>query len=145
MTGTTQGRNTNRRTADRISLLVDTGVTVYAGTMLAVLTTTGEAVSGGAASSGNVVGVAEDTVTGDGVQRVEARAGCFHFFNSASTDQIAAGDIGGIAYVVDNQTVAKTDNSGARKIAGAIVDVDANGVWVEIRPGAVGPQGPAGA
>ena len=34
------------------------------------------------------------------------------------------------AYIVDNQTVAKTDNSAARKKAGKIIDVDANGVWV---------------
>jgi hypothetical protein len=145
MTSTTEGRNTKRRNPDRVSLLVDTGVTVLAGTMVAVLTATGEAVAGGAASSGNVIGVAETTVTGDGVERVDARFGCFQFANSASTDLIAAGDIGGIAYVVDNQTVAKTDNGGARKIAGVIVDVDAAGVWVDIRPGAVGPQGPAGA
>lgn len=145
MTATTEGRNTKRRNADRVSLLVDTGVTVYAGTMLALLTSSGEAVAGGDASTGNVVGVAETTVLGDGVARVEASFGCFQFANSASGDLIAAGDIGGIAYVVDNQTVAKTDSSGTRMIAGAIVDVDANGVWVEIRPGAVGPQGPAGA
>lgn len=145
MTGTTEGRNTKRRNADQVSLLVDTGVTVYAGTMIALLLATGEAVSGGAASSGNVIGVAEDTVTGDGVERVTARFGCFQFANSATTDEITAADIGGIAYVVDNQTVAKTDGSGTRKIAGAIVDVDAAGVWVEIRPGAVGPQGEPGA
>ena len=32
----------------------------------------------------------------------------------------------------DNDTVAKTDNSAARKAAGKIIDVDANGVWVEV-------------
>ena len=144
MTSATEGRNTKRRNLVLVSLLVDTGVTIVAGTMVAALTATGEAVAGGAANSGNVIGVAETTVTGDGVERVDARFGCFQFGNSASTDLIAAGDIGGVAYVVDNQTVAKTDDSGARNIAGAIVDVDADGVWVEIRPGAVGPQGPQG-
>ena len=48
------------------------------------------------------------------------------------TDLIAKADIGAICYVVDNQTVAKTDNSTARKAAGKIIDVDADGVWVEV-------------
>ena len=87
-------------------------------------------VSGGTASAGDAVGVFEDTVTGDGVATAEYSRGCYQFANSASADLITAADIGGTAYIVDNQTVAKTDNSAARKKAGKIIDVDANGVWV---------------
>lgn len=129
---TTEGRNTKRRNADQVSALVNSGATIYAGTLITRLTASGNAVPAGTASAGVAVGVAEDTVVGDGVKRVQYLRGCFLFKNSASGDLIAAGDIGNTCYVVDNETVAKTDNSAARKAAGKIVDVDANGVWVEV-------------
>jgi len=140
----TQGRNTKRRNGDEISLVVKSGTTIYAGTMVAVLTADGTAVPAGTASSGNAVGVAEDTVTGDGTLRITIRRGCFQFANSASSDLIALKDIGSIAYVAADDTVALTDGSATRVIAGSISDVDSVGVWVQIGPGAVGPQGPAG-
>jgi hypothetical protein len=142
--GLSAGRNTPSREMTRINRVVKSGTTVYAGGMATLLTADGTAVPAGTASAGNAVGAFADTVTGDGTLTVDIQFGCFRFDNSTSTDEIKAADIGGIAYIVDDATVAKTDNSGARKIAGAIVDVDDVGVWVDIGPGAVGPQGPAG-
>lgn len=132
MTATTEGRNTKRRNADRVSHLVNTGATIYAGTLVTLLIASGNAVSGGTAAAGAAVGVAEETVTGDGVKRIETSRGCYQFANSAGADLIGRGDIGNPCYIADNQTVAKTDNSAARKAAGKIIDVDAAGVWVEI-------------
>lgn len=63
-------------------------------------------------------------------ERVER--GTFLFANSASGDAIAAADIGAWCYVVDNNTVAKTDDSGARPKAGKIMAVESAGVWVEV-------------
>lgn len=131
MTAATEGRNTKRRNADRVSHLVNSGATIYAGTLVTLLTATGNAVAAGTAAAGDAVGVAEDTVVGDGVERVETSRGCYQFANSASTDLIGRADIGATAYIADNQTVAKTDGgAGARKAAGKIIDVDAGGVWV---------------
>lgn len=130
MTAANQGRNTKRRNADRVSHLVNPGTTVYAGTQVALLTANGNAVPAGTAGSGVVVGVAEETVTGNGTTRVEASRGCYQFANSAAADLIARADIGNTCYAADDQTVAKTDNSAARKSAGKIIDVDAGGVWV---------------
>jgi predicted RecA/RadA family phage recombinase len=62
---------------------------------------------------------------------VKTRRGVFRFANSAAGDAIGRTEIGKTVYVVDDQTVAKTDNSGARPAAGKCFDVDANGVWVE--------------
>jgi len=138
----TAERNTPRREVNRIAPIVHTGATIFADGMITLLTADGTAVAGGTASAGNVVAVAEETVVGDGALTVKARFGCFQFANSASGDLIAAKDIGSPCYVVDAATVALTDNSGARKVAGTIVDVDANGVWVLVGPGAVG--GPLG-
>ncbi len=130
MTAAVEGRNTKRRNADRVAGLVNSGVTVYAGTLATRLTANGNLVSAGTASAGDAVGVFEDTVTGDGVATAEYSRGCYQFANSSAGDLITAADIGGTAYIVDNQTVAKTDNSAARKKAGKIIDVDAVGVWV---------------
>lgn len=130
MTAATEGRNSKRRDARQVSLLVNNAAVIYAGTMITLLAAGGNAVAAGTASAGVAVGVAEETVIGDGVKRVTATRDCFQFANSASGDLITAADIGNPCYIVDNQTVAKTDNSAARKAAGKIIDVDANGVWV---------------
>jgi hypothetical protein len=148
MSAATANRNTSRRNADQVGDPVAAATTIYGGTMYA-LSATGFAVPAGTAGSGKVRAVAEigidNSIGADGDDTVSGRLGCFRFDNSADTDLIARADIGGICYVVDDSTVAKTDNAGARQIAGAIVDVDDAGVWVLIGAGAVGPQGPAGA
>jgi hypothetical protein len=40
-------------------------------------------------------------------------------------------DVGKQCYLVDDQTVAKTDGTNTRSPAGFVRDVDADGVWVE--------------
>lgn len=95
----------------------------------------GYAVAAVATAANVTTGMAKATVDNTGgangalsvdVERVVARYG-----NSASTDAIARTEIGKTIYVVDDQTVAKTDNSAARPAAGRCFDVDAQGVWVE--------------
>jgi len=49
-----------------------------------------------------------------------------------ATLMIAAAEIGTYCYIVDDQTVAKTDGTATRSSAGKVFDVDAQGVWVEI-------------
>jgi hypothetical protein len=63
--------------------------------------------------------------------KVRIRRGVLSFANSAAGDLITRADIGKSAYVVDDQTVAKTSGSATRSIAGIIRDVDAQGVWVQ--------------
>ena len=132
MAAATEGRNTKRRNADKIAGLVNAAAVIFAGTLVTRLTANGNLVPAGTAAAGVAVGVAEETVTGDGVKTLEYSRGCYQFANSASGDLITTADIGNTCYVVDNQTVAKTDSSGTRKAAGKIVDVDAGGVWVEV-------------
>jgi hypothetical protein len=66
--------------------------------------------------------------------QVHARCGIFHFANSAGGDEIVAADIGASCYVVDDQTVAKTDGTGTRSVAGKVYKIDATGVYVGINP-----------
>ena len=40
--------------------------------------------------------------------------------------------MGSDCYIVDDQTVAKTNGTNTRSVAGKIIAVDADGVWVKI-------------
>ena len=42
-------------------------------------------------------------------------------------------DIGKDCFIVDDQTVAKTNGANTRSRAGKVFDVDADGVWVDFR------------
>jgi hypothetical protein len=82
-------------------------------------------------------GIAEETVdnTGgaDGAVLVPIRQGTFEFFNSGGTDAITQADVGKDCFVIDDQTVAKTDGTGARSRAGKIMRVEPDGmVWAQI-------------
>lgn len=148
MTALSAARNTPRRQGKRFSYPVSGAHTIHAGGMVTLLTSGGWAVPAGTASAGHSVGIACSSVAGggtNGLNNVEVERDVGLFENSASGDLITHADIGNPCYIVDDQTVAKTDNSGARKIAGAIAGVDSTGrVWVDCGPGAVGPQGPEG-
>jgi len=59
------------------------------------------------------------------------RRGTFRLFNLA-TDAVTAADIGKPCFLVDDQTVAKTHGGNTRSQAGAVIDLDAQGVWVRL-------------
>lgn len=133
MTATTAERNTQRRDVKQFSFPAAASKCL-AGT-IAVLNSSGNAEMATTATGKVAVGVFDETVdntggSAGGVQ-VAVRRGCFQFANSASTDAIANTDIGATVYLVDNQTVAKTDGTASRSKAGVVRQVDANGVWVE--------------
>ena len=52
------------------------------------------------------------------------------FKNSAAGDLIVQADVGKIAWIVDDEQVAKTNGTATRSPAGVIEAVDAQGVWV---------------
>jgi hypothetical protein len=66
--------------------------------------------------------------SGDIIARVTP--GNHRLGNSLSTDAITVADVGAVCYLVDDQTVAKTDGGGARSPAGIIEAVDSSGVFV---------------
>lgn len=126
-----------------------------AGTMAAI-DSSGYGVAVTAATGLIVLGVWEQTLdnTGgaSGDKVAEVRRGAFKFFNSASGDLITQAEFTKECYAVDNQTVAKTDGSGARSVAGRVLQVEDDGVIVQFAApggergatGATGPTGPAG-
>lgn len=127
-------RNTLRRDTGRQSHPVKAATSVYQGGIVC-LDASGWAVPGAVATTLKTIGCAEETVVNSGAngdKSVKLRRGTFRFGNSAAGDLIARADIGASCYIVDDQTVAKTNGTSTRSIAGTIRDVDALGVWVEI-------------
>ncbi len=134
MTALTADRATPRRHGLNLGLPLAANAVVWQGAMVAVSTTTGYATKGATSTTLRGVGVAlqrvDNTGGADGAKSIEVERGCWAFANSTSTDAIGRGDIGQSCYMVDDQTVAKTNGGGTRGVAGVVTDVDAKGVWV---------------
>lgn len=131
----TKERFSTRREGDRNSDPVAASAVIFAGALVA-LDASGNAVPGSVAATLTARGVAQATVDNSngsaGDLQVETRKGVFRFNNSAGGDEITRADIGSTCYIVDDETVAKTDDESARSAAGVIEDLDADGVWVLI-------------
>lgn len=127
-----QDRNTPEMIgADRQGGLA-ASVQVYAGAI--VMRNAAGYLTKGATATGLVgVGRAEQRATGGagaGDVTLNYKPGIFRFANSASTDLIGITEIGKVCYVVDDQTVAKTDGTASRSPAGFVEGVDSLGVWI---------------
>jgi hypothetical protein len=138
MVALTADRKTAERKGLRYNFPVDGGSVIFLGAMVA-LNAAGYLVPASADSSLRVVGVAMEhkdaTGLADGILRCEVSPGIFRFANTSAGDAITlVNGIGRPAYVVFDNQVALTDNGGARPIAGLIVDVDEDGVWVDFGP-----------
>ena len=135
MTALTKDRNTVRRDGVQFSDPVAAATRIFAGSLVC-LNASGYAVPGATSTTLKARGVAQEQVDNSagaaGDLRIETRRGVFPFANSTSTDEITRADIGATAYIVDDQTVAKTSATNTRSVAGVIRDVDSHGVWVEI-------------
>lgn len=134
MAALAKDRDTARRDGVNFGDQMAANAKIYAGSIV-VLNATGYAAPGSTATGLKARGMAEEQVdnTGgaDGAKTVRVRNGVFRFGNSAAADEITIADIGNNCYIVDDQTVAKTDGTGSRSVAGKIVDVDSHGVWVK--------------
>jgi len=82
-------------------------------------------------AAGMALETVDNTGEADGFKTVQVRPGCFRWKNSTSTDEITQAEVGTLAWVVDDQTVAKTSATDTRSIAGTIVAIDDSGVWVQ--------------
>ena len=112
---------------------VAAATTIFQGAL--VVMEGGVAKPGKTALSLVVLGIADETVDNSGgiagAARVTTRRGIFRFANLGS-DALTEADIGQDAYLVDDQTVAKTAATNTRSIAGKVIDVDAVGAWVRV-------------
>lgn len=114
---------------------VNGGSTLYSGGLMC-LNSEGNVVPGSAATGLIALGKlidgsdVDNSAGADGAKRANVQAGVHRWANSAAADEITAAEIGDVCYIVDDQTVAKTDNGATRSAAGIISNVDAAGVWV---------------
>lgn len=132
MTAMSQARQPAETEGLRSTAPVKGATTILQGAL--VVTENGLAVPGKVAANLTILGVSEKTVknTGaDGAEKVPFRRGTFGFANH-SADAITAGDINKTAYVVDDQTVAKTDGAGTRSAAGKIMHIEGGQIFVRV-------------
>lgn len=132
MSAATASRDTSKRPAQILKFPVAAATVIFLGTM-AALNAAGNLVPASDAAALRVVGMATETIDntdGDaGDLSCKVERGCFKFDNSAD-NALDADDKGELCYVEDDQTVAETST---HKIhAGRVVDVESDGVWVEV-------------
>ena len=127
-------RDTKRKDGRVFSLPMGAAKKVYAGGLVVLNGLYAEA--GSAAAGLQAIGRAADTVDntdGDaGDLNVTVEKGVFLYANSGGGDAITNAHVGRRCFIVDDQTVALTDNGGARSMAGIVREVDAQGVWVDV-------------
>ncbi|MBZ9678902.1 hypothetical protein [Mesorhizobium sp. ES1-1] len=134
MAALTQARNTPKRDGRTREFGVKGATKIWQGSMVA-LDSSGRAVPFSVSTTLKGVGRAELTADNsagaDNAIRAKVLSDTFRFNNSAAGDLITTADIGSDCYGVDDQTVAKTNGTNTRSVAGKIYDVDALGVWVK--------------
>jgi len=82
--------------------------------------------------SGDVLeGTLDNSGGSAGDINARVRKGTFRFANYAS-DRVLSTDVGKPCFILDDNTVAKTDGTATRSVAGTVKRADTNWVWVEI-------------
>lgn len=74
----------------------------------------------------------DNTAGADGAASVGIERGVFAFNNSSAGDLITQADVGASCYIVDDQTVAKTNGTNTRSVAGVIEGFDGTMVLVRV-------------
>ena len=135
MAALTEDRNTPYKDGEAIPVPVAAGKKIYAGSLV-VANATGYAEPGSTATTLTAHGRAESRVDNNGGANgaktiVVARKRAFKFANLAS-DLVSQAGLGKDCFIADDQTVAKTNGGTTRSIAGQVLGVEADGVWVYI-------------
>lgn len=135
MVATTAPRNTPAALGEIRSVPLAANGKINGGAIVQISNATTFAIPAVATIANVTIGRADESVdnTGgaNGDKSIKVRRGVFRYANSAAGDLIARIDIGKDCFVVDDQTVAKTNAAGVRPVAGKVFGVDAQGVWVE--------------
>ena len=136
MAALTQDRNTLRRDGTLIEPPVAAATRIFTGAIVAI-NAAGLAVPGATSATlkgaGSALTFADNTLGAAGAIRVRVDKRPARFANSAAAEAITLADIGADCFIVDDQTVAKTNGTNTRSRAGKVFDVDADGVWVDFR------------
>jgi hypothetical protein len=133
MTALTSDRNTTMAMGDLREGAVAAAVKIFGGAIVmrnAAGFLTPGATATGAVGAGRAEAQFDNSGGAAGDIQARFRPGVFRYANSAAADEITDAEIGALCYVVDDQTVAKTDGTASRSPAGFVEMVDDLGVWV---------------
>lgn len=126
-------RDTPMKDGELIQVPVAASVKIYAGALVAA-NATGFATPGAVATTLTYLGRAEsqvDNSTGAaGAKMVLVRRKKAFKFKNHAADLVVQADLGKPCYIVDDETVAKTNGTATRSAAGTVVGIDADGVWI---------------
>lgn len=129
----TNDRNTPHKDGELVPVPL-AAVKAYTGG-LAAINAAGFATPGAVATTLKYFGRFEETVDNSagaaGAKSVLVRRNkAFKWLNHGA-DPVVQADLGATCYIVDDQTVAKTNGGNTRSAAGKVIQVDADGIWVE--------------
>lgn len=127
-------RNTPHIDGEIVPAPVAASAVIFAGAMV-VANASGYAEPGSTAATLTYLGRAEESVDNTGGSNGDKtvsvrRKKAFKWANSGA-DPVTQASLGKNCYIVDDETVAATSDTGARSVAGVVVKVDSDGVWVE--------------
>lgn len=133
MPATTQDRNTPFKDTELVVAPVAAGAKIPAGTLVAI-SASGFATPGATATTlaylGRAEEAADNSAGADGAMFVTVRRGkAFKWANDAG-DPVTQASLGRACFIVDNQTVAKSNGANTRSQAGLVLGIEADGVWV---------------
>ncbi|MBU1564230.1 MAG: hypothetical protein KJ630_01210 [Proteobacteria bacterium] len=127
-------RNTERKAAVLLSLLVAATTTIEAGKMVA-FNASGNLVEASDASAVKVIGVADQAVNNsagaDGAKRCQVYTRQLFKLANSGSNAVDVADAGTLVFVEDDQTVADVPGTNGI-VAGRCIEVVSDGVWVEI-------------
>lgn len=130
----TADRNTPLKDGELISVPVAANTVIYTGALVAA-NASGLAVPGAVATTLTYLGRAEEGVNNNpGSASAKSvlvrRRKAFKWLNHGA-DAVTQAELGKTCYIVDDQTVAKTNGSNTRSAAGIVIGVESDGVWVQ--------------
>lgn len=127
-------RNTPLKNGDLIAVPVAAAAKIFAGALVAA-SATGFATPGATATTLTYLGRAEEmadnTAGANGAISVHVQRKKAFKWANLGADLVVQADLGKNCYIVDDQTVAKTNGGSTRSVAGKVLGVESDGVWVE--------------
>jgi hypothetical protein len=131
----TKDRNTPYRDGQQLAVPVGAGQKIFAGALVVALAT-GLAAKGSTATGLTCLGRAENSVDnsngGDGDASINVLRGKSFKYKNSSTDAVTQASLGKLCYVEDDETLSATNGVNTQSIAGIVVGIDSDGVWVEV-------------
>jgi len=128
----TADRNTQRREGKLFPVPMAANAVIYAGALV-VANSSGYAAPGSVATTHTYLGRSEQSISNDGGangdKEILVSRGPFKWKNSGS-DPVTQASFGKVCYIVDDETVAATDGTATRSVAGVVTGIDSDGVWV---------------